>query len=271
MQTSQAGLTERWSLQNVFLDPESAAYDAERQVVFVSNVNRYAKDNNGFVSRVSADGKQLELKWLSGLHSPTGTVAHQGKLYVADYDALVIADIDKAEVLARIPAPDDKPSLNDVAVSDDGRVFVSGSSSSTIYQLVDAELVVWKHDPERLKFANGLLVDGERLLHGGQHWSIFDLASGQLLAGLKAPPPTIKDIDGITRHPCGGYIVTLLDDARLWWVKANGDAAPLSQAEYNGIDLQQHQGTLYVPVVGGGLQVLQMTDDNCAAPHSATE
>lgn len=248
-------LIERWSLQNVFNMPESAAYDPHGKQIFVSNVNHYAKDGNGFISRVSADGKEVEVEWLTGLNSPTGLAVNNGLLYAGDFDALVIIDIARRKILQRIQAPDDKPSLNDVAISDAGQVFVSGSNSSSIYMLKDDELVVWKHDPERLKYANGLLVDGQRLIHGGLHWSVFDLASRQLVDDFKAPGAAIKDVDGITRHPDGGYLVSLIDDKRLWHISEDGSSQPVSEQQINGIDIQQYQGRLYVPVVGGGLSV----------------
>ncbi len=62
----------RWSLENLFEMPESAVHDIRRNVIYVSNVNAYAKDANGYISRVSADGERVELKWLTGFHSPTG-------------------------------------------------------------------------------------------------------------------------------------------------------------------------------------------------------
>ncbi len=156
-----------WSVHNIFKMPESAAYDVKRKQIYVSNVNGYAKDGNGFISRVSADGEELELSWLTGLNSPTGMSIYDNKLYVADYDALVIIEISKREIVAQIQAPDIKPSLNDVAISKTGQVFVSGSSSASIYMLKDNQLKVWKHDKHLLENANGLLVEENRLIHGG--------------------------------------------------------------------------------------------------------
>ena len=160
-------LVEQWTLQNVFTMPESAAFDPRGQQIFVSNVNGYAKDGNGFISRVSADGEQVELKWLSGLNSPTGLTVHGGLLYAVDFDELLIIDISEREVITRAAAPHDKPALNDVAVSLTGQVFVSGSASSSIYELRNNNLQVWKQDKNLLKHANGLLVYGNRLVYGG--------------------------------------------------------------------------------------------------------
>lgn len=256
-------LAEQWSLKNVLNMPESAAYDSVGEQIFVSNVNGYAKDNNGFVSRVSADGKQLDLEWLTGLHSPTGMVVRDGLLYIADYDALVIASIEESKILQRIAAPDDRPALNDVAIATDGQVFVSGSASSSIYTLEGNELLVWKHDPDRLKNANGLLVENGQLIHGGWEWSIFNLQSKKLIPEFPAPGAPIRDIDGITSDGCGGFIVTLIEDQRLWRVGRDGSSKPLSGKLINGIDIVRHEQRLFVPTVGGGLSVFKLSDNNC--------
>lgn len=256
-------LTELWSLEKQFSMPESAHYHADTNQIFVSNVNHYAKDGNGFVSRIAADSKEIELEWLSGLNSPTGISSNADLLYVVDYDALVIADIATREILHRVFAPDEKPSLNDVTISPSGRVFVSGSSSKAIYELVHNKLVVWKQDDELLHHANGLLADQKSLVHGGAIWSTFDLASRALLKDATAPKAAIKEFDGITSDGCGGYLVTLLDDARIWHIQADGQAQPLSEDQIDGIDIHKHANRLYVPRVGGGLSVYQVADNIC--------
>ncbi|MGH9458807.1 MAG: hypothetical protein ACRD2J_14335 [Thermoanaerobaculia bacterium] len=48
--------------------PESVLYDAEQDVYFVSNINGtpLEADDNGFVSRVAAEGGNVQLKWIDG-------------------------------------------------------------------------------------------------------------------------------------------------------------------------------------------------------------
>ncbi len=255
-------LAEKWSVKNVFTMPESAALDVKQQQIYISNVNGYAKDANGFVSRVSVDGKHIELEWLTGLSSPTGMVVFDGRLYIADYDELVIVEIESKKIVARIPAPDKKPGLNDVAISSEGRVFVSGSASSSIYELDKDQLRIWKHDKQRLKNANGLLVEGDHLIHGGLHWSVFNMHTRQLIDGFKTPKPIVSDIDGITAY-CGGYIVSLIEDSRLWQITAKANSRPLSELGVYAIDIQYHQGKLYAPTVGGGLSVFDLPEKDC--------
>jgi len=255
-------LVEKWSVKNVFMMPESAALDIKQQQIYISNVNGYAKDANGFVSKVSADGKNIELKWLAGLNSPTGMVVFDGRLYIADYDELVIVEIESKKIVARIPAPDEKPGLNDVAISSEGRVFVSGSASSRIYELDEDRLLIWKYDKQRLKNANGLLVEGDHLIHGGLHWSIFNMDTRRLIDGFKTPNPAVSDIDGITAY-CGGYIVSLIEDPRLWRIDTKANSRPLSELAVDAIDIQYHQGQLYAPTVGGGLSVFELPEKGC--------
>jgi len=261
--SSSAALTELWSIKSTFNMPESAAFDPQSQQIFVSNVNHYAKDGNGFVSRVSADGKDIELKWLDGLDSPTGLTVNNGLLYVVDYDQLLVADIGKQKIIQRISSPDKKPALNDVTVSKSGEIFVTGSASATIYKVEDESLVVWFKGDDLLKHANGVLIDGANLVYGGYRWLEFELASKQVRDKFEPPKPEIIEIDGITFDGCGGYLITLIDDKRIWQVTKSGTARPISEVEINGIDIQQSDGLLYTPQVGGGLAVFRITADLC--------
>ena len=104
------------------------------------------------------------------------------------------------------------------------------------------------------------MVDNGRLIFGGLHLAIFDLESKQLVNDFKAPGPHITDIDGITFHPRGGYIITLIDDARLWHIQADGSSYPLSEKPENGIDIHQHQGKIYTPIVGNGLGLYKLVE-----------
>ncbi len=77
-----------------FRTPESVLYDATMDVYLVSNINGspFDKDDNGFISRVGADGRVVELRWLDGasdsvtLNAPKGMAIRGDTLYVADID-----------------------------------------------------------------------------------------------------------------------------------------------------------------------------------------
>lgn len=258
---AEANLRELWSIKGVFSSPESAVYDPQRKQIYMSNVNGYAKDGNGFISRISASGELLELKWLDGLNSPTGITIHMDHLYVVDYDELLVIDLDTKEVILRAASPDAKPALNDVVVSPTGDAFVSGSASSSIYLLRDTQLEVWQHDPGLLRLANGLFVDGERLVVGGASWLAFDIATRQQQAAFTLTGFKIADFDGITQDGCGNFIVSLLNDKRLWQIDEAGRAKVLSELPINAIDMHFYRGKLYTAIVGDGVAAYQLASE----------
>ncbi len=79
-----------------FSKPESARFDPDQNIYFVSNINGdgNAHDNNGFISRVKADGSIENLRFIAGgtggvtLNSPNGLVLHGDTLWVVDLDAV---------------------------------------------------------------------------------------------------------------------------------------------------------------------------------------
>jgi hypothetical protein len=114
---------EVWSLGG-FKEPESALFDPQRNIIYVSNIagEATAKDGVGFISKVSPDGKLIELEWIKGLNGPKGLVMKgSDKLYVSDIDQLVEIDVDKGVVSNRWKA-EGAQFLNDTAVDGDGRV-----------------------------------------------------------------------------------------------------------------------------------------------------
>lgn len=256
-----------WSIEKTFQLPESATYHPDSQTIYVSNIVKYAKDGSGFISKISGDGKVLSLKWISGLNSPTGLAVYQDLLYAVDMDELVVIDLIKEKIINKIKAPQSKklPLLNDVAISPSGKVFVSGSQSRKLYTIKDDQLVVFVDDQERLLKANGLLVDNGELIHGGQFWNRFTMKDGALISLSKKPTPSSKlfDFDGITHDGKGGYIVTVIDDGRLWRITKEGKTTPLSEEAINGIDIHFdiESQRLFVPRVGGGLTVFQISSN----------
>ncbi len=161
-----------------------------------------------------------------------------------------------------ISSPDDDPVLNDVAIAEDGTVYVSGSGSRTIYILDGGNLEVWREDRQRLAFANGLLVSGNLLVHGGQTWTIFDRESREPTNLFSSINDSITDIDGIATDGCNGYFLTSIISDEVWWITSSGDAAPSSIGQVNGIDLHRRGNLLAIPRVGNSLS-LYSSEQRC--------
>jgi hypothetical protein len=113
--------------------PESAIFDSAQDVWFVTSINggAGAKDNNGFISRISADGVVDSLRFIAGgrgsvtLHGPKGTAIVGDTLWVADIDALRGFHTRTGAALTTIEFGSRAGFLNDVAVGPDGSIYVT--------------------------------------------------------------------------------------------------------------------------------------------------
>ena len=160
-------LWETGSLNN----PESVVYDGKSGAIYVSNINGAGgdKDGNGYISRLSLDGKVLDQEWVKGLNAPKGLALSGGKLYTADIDTLVEIDIATATITNRYQVADAK-FLNDVAAAPNGDIFVSDMSMNRIHLLHNGKFFIWLESPDLLN-PNGVLVQGRNLIVGA--WGVM--------------------------------------------------------------------------------------------------
>src|SRR4029450_154561 len=136
--------------------PESVVEDPATGVIYVSNINGAVmqKDGNGFISRLTADGKMLERQWVKGLNSPTGLALHDRTLYAADVDQLIEINAASGEILKRYDAKG-AVLLNGVVVDDEGTFYVSDTPMNTIWRLKDGSFEPWPAN-DALNGPNGL-------------------------------------------------------------------------------------------------------------------
>jgi len=117
-----------------FKHPESARYDSDLDVWFVSNINGdpLAKDNNGFISRLTPDGTVDLLKFIAGgakgvtLNGPKGLAIVGDTLWVADIDAVRGFNKRTGAPVATVNLAGKAKFLNDVAVGPDG-IYITDS------------------------------------------------------------------------------------------------------------------------------------------------
>jgi hypothetical protein len=108
-------------------NPESVRWDADQGVWFVANVNGNPseKDNNGYISRLKADGSVDSLKFVAAgrgkvtLNAPKGMAIVADTLWVADIDAVRGFNRKTGAPVASIAVPGAK-FLNDVTAGPDG-------------------------------------------------------------------------------------------------------------------------------------------------------
>lgn len=249
-----------------FKNPESALFDAAAGVVYVSNVNGEgtSKDGNGFISKVSPDGKVQVMEWVTGLDGPKGLAQSNGKLYVADIDQLVEIDIAGGKIANRYPAANAK-FLNDVAADPAGNIFVSDMATNTIWRLSGGKFEVFLQDP-KLESPNGLLVDGDTLVVGA--WGVMTDGMSTKVPGhlkmvsLKDKSITshgdgspIGNLDAVEPFGDGAYLVTDWVAGKVIRIGRKGKARVLADLGQGTADLgyDQKTSTAFIPQMQTGV------------------
>lgn len=145
-------------LRNVigFQGPESATYDPDQDVFFVSNMTGYgsAVDGNGYIARMSAGNPDSVQVFIEGgrngatLDAPKGMAVQGDTLWVADISVLRGFDRHSGAPVGTI---DLKPfgvvQANDVALGPDGTIRVTDTGivmgkDGVVYQAADKIFVV---------------------------------------------------------------------------------------------------------------------------------
>jgi hypothetical protein len=195
-----------WEIAEGVQSPESVYLDEASGFLFVSNVGdggATGKDGDGFISKLTPDGKMLEPKWVVGLNAPKGLRSQSGTLWVADIDRLVGIDIAKGAVRHTVEV-EGAQFLNDVAADEHGAVYVSDMLGNKIYRYKNGQLSILA-DGEDLESPNGLLVHGNRLVVAAWGSGIQDDFSTKTPGRLFSLNSDGKGKELITPNPAGNF------------------------------------------------------------------
>lgn len=262
--------TEIWALDGLST-PESVVLDEEKGELYVSNIagEPTGKDGNGFLSRVSTDGKMLEAEWVTGLDAPKGLALDGSTLYVTDIDRLVAVDVASGEISNSWQA-EGAQFLNDPAVDDNGRVFVSDMAKSAIYVLDGDKFSVWLED-KGLKHPNGLKVEDGKLIVAAWgeelqpdfsttvpgHLLAIDLERKEISPVGSGEP--IGNLDGLEPDGEGNWIATDWIAGVVLRIRPDGNSEQLLDLSQGSADLEYLEGD--------GVVVIPMMMDNRLVAH----
>ncbi len=192
----QHSLEKIWESDSLMKVPESVLPDVKRKVLYVSNIDGkdpWAKDDAGSIGKLGMDGKIIAVDWVRGLHAPKGMGLFKNMLYVADVTDVVVIDVDKGEIVKRIPVPNAE-GLNDVTVDPKGVVYVSDSKAKRVYRVKgnDANPHV-----EGLQSPNGVLWHKENLYildKGGLYRVEYDRQLTKLADGMEGGTDGVEPV-----------------------------------------------------------------------------
>ena len=225
-----------------FQTPESVLYDADGDVYLVSNINGAPADpdDNGYISKVSPDGKIAEEKWIDGakdnikLDAPKGSAIVNGVLYVADISVVRQFDAKTGE-----QKPDLKIEgatfLNDVAPAPDGGVYVTDSGLDAKFGPTNTDAVwhIGKDGKAKALIKNKDLGHPNGIAAGkdGSVW-VVTFGTGEIYQvdakGKKAPGQKLPkgQLDGIAILDNGDVLVSSWEGSAVYRGKPGGEWKP---------------------------------------------
>lgn len=163
-----ASLALAWNVQEFdgFSHPESVY--AMKDYIFVSNLGKEVKpldkDNDGFIIKMSKDGKVLDK--IANLDAPKGMGVLKGVLYVTDIDTIKGFDLTSKKQVFSLKI-NGAVFLNDIATQGEDKFFVSDTGTGKIYiinpQSKSYEEFIALDSAKYGGGPNGLLVNGENL------------------------------------------------------------------------------------------------------------
>lgn len=258
-----------WELTG-FDMPESVIYDPIGKQLIVSNIDGHpgATNRQGYLSRVSLDGKLLEQKWITGMNAPKGMAIVDNLLYVGDLKEIHRIDLSTETFLDPILV-EASVFLNDVTADDNGNVYVSDFMDHKIYKIEGDQAVLWLED-ELISHPNGLFADGDTLYVGnwgqGMREDFTTEVAGSLVAvelESKMVKPvlhgeTMGNLDGIVR--IGNQL--LINDwinGKLFTISPDGKKE-IGTFPVGLADIGEHNQVVYMPLMlDGKLQAMTYT------------
>ncbi|MFB0946451.1 MAG: hypothetical protein ACI9V1_003520 [Spirosomataceae bacterium] len=153
-----------WESDTTLLTPESVLYDAANDFYYVSCINGVppdAKDGDGYIAKMDANGKIITDKWATGMSAPKGMALVGNTLYVADISKIVMIDVATGKISGEKEI-EEAAFLNDMDAASDGTVYFTDSGTKKAYSMKNGEVKeLFTNDD--LAQINGVYVDGDNL------------------------------------------------------------------------------------------------------------
>ncbi len=257
-QATPAAPQAMWTVTEGIKTPESVYFDPASGFIFASQIDGApdGRDGNGRIVKLDVSGKVVSATFTTGLNAPKGLRAVNGTLWTADLDEVVGIDITSGKVTSRVKIAGAK-GLNDVATAADGTVYVSDMPANRIYAIKGGKADVFI-EGDQVEHANGLLVDGNRLIVGGWgsepkadfttdvpgHLFAIDRQTKQKTL-ITAEP--IGNIDGLEMDGKGNYLISDYLKGQIMRVSADGKSEVVAQFKPGSADFGVMPGHMIVP------------------------
>jgi DNA-binding beta-propeller fold protein YncE len=215
--------------------PNSFVGDLSGKEYFISNINGEpeARDNNGFITKLNAEGKIIHLKFIQGgagdvlLHAPKGMALVGAILYIADLDQLKAFDKTSGQLIATVSFPTaslTRVSLTDVAAAPGGILYVSDQAANSIYRVdpsIDHRVDLLIHD-ERLAGPAGIAIHprtNHLIVVSWEKGRILEITPDGQLTELESNgffTSRFKNLSGVDFDQWGNMYVSDITKGKIW-------------------------------------------------------
>jgi len=270
---------------NNLMSPQCMIADGG-QFYFIANANGDpgTRDNQGFISKLTHEGKVIDLRFIEGgknsvtLNSPKGMAIVGSILYVADLDVVRGFNKETGESLYSIPFTQFRSqSLTGLTADSQGRLFVSDAESNTIYLIDSAPdhtiRIFVQH--EELSHPHGLAIhprNGHVVGVGWEDGKIFEIDNTGTVQELFANSffrGGFYNLDGIDFDKYGTMYVSDLTAGKVWRIQANHKKEVIAEFLVSpaGIGIDRPNHVILVPYLyanGAEINGLERpSNDNC--------
>ena len=232
-----------------FSHPESVVFNEDKNEYYVSNMADQ-EDGDGFISRVSAEGEIIELKWIDGLKDPKGLLIMDDKVYVTNNTELIEISIEDSEITERIEVEGAK-SLNDITVDAAGNIFISDSGKSAIYLMPGdnpnmmipedkkGEIIEYLNTT-RLEYVNGLYAQKDHLYAAAWgentdgNFLKIDMETREI---EKISKKGIGNLDGVQPVGDDAFYISDWATGKIYLVKKDGELKEVLTSEKSSGDI----------------------------------
>ena len=159
-------LTKVWEVTKGLDVAESANFNPFDNTIYVSSiVGKFdEKDGIGYISKINLNGEMIQKEWVKGLNGPKGMSFTKSKLYVTDEDRVLEIDVPSGKVLKEYKNSHSKD-LNDIAITADGKVYVTDSGSDCLFMVGKDSLEIFIQS-KNIEGMNGIYNDGSVIYIG---------------------------------------------------------------------------------------------------------
>jgi len=263
-------IAKKWEATS-FSMPESVLVIPGHNWLYVSNVN--GEENDGYISKISRDGEIIEMKWVDGIHTPTGMGYHDGRIYVADQTQVHVISVNTGDILRTLSS--EAKTLNDISLTPDGRVFVSDLSTGSIYTVQGDQVIPW-FQPANIATLNGLLVQDNTLYAGSvgtvlsrnlepkQYGSLYKINLSTKSFKMLPSAEKIGPIDGVVKFH-DGIVISDPFNGKLYYLTEKDRILVKDNIEGGiaDIGIDSETGMIYAPMIfGNSVIAFQLRKNN---------